>query len=90
MKAKDFFTIPQSTAQKQYEALRAFYIDGRSAPEVADQFGYTLSSFYALNRDFKQRLETPETSEQFFVSPTPGRKPKDTTGKVETLIIKRG
>ena len=55
---------------------------------VADQFGYTLSSFYALNRDFKQRLETQQTSEQFFVSPTVGRKPKEKTGKVETLIIK--
>ena len=88
MKAKDFFPIPQSTAQKQYEALRAFYIDGRSAPEVAEQFGYTLSSFYALNRDFKQRLERQQTSEQFFVSPTVGRKPKDKTGKVETLILK--
>ncbi len=88
MEAIDFFTIPQSTAQKQYEALRAFYIDGRSAAEVAEQFGYTLSSFYALNRDFKQRLKTSQTSEQFFVSPSAGRKPKDTTGQVESLIIK--
>ena len=88
MEAIDFFTIPQSTAQKQYEALRAFYIDGRSAAEVAEQFGYTLSSFYALNRDFKQRLNTSQISEQFFVSPSAGRKPKDTTGQVESLIIK--
>ncbi len=88
MEAIDFLTIPQSTAQKQYEALRAFYIDGRSAAEVAEQFGYTLSSFYALNRDFKQRLNTSQISEQFFVSPSAGRKPKDTTGQVESLIIK--
>ncbi len=55
---------------------------------VAEQFGYTLSSFYALNRDFKQRLKNSESSEQFFVSPTAGRKPKETMGKVESLIIK--
>ena len=88
MEAIDFFTIPQSTAQKQYEALRAFYIDGRSAAEVTEQFGYTLSSFYALNRDFKQRLKNSESSAQFFVSPTAGRKAKDTMGQVESLIIK--
>ena len=80
MEAIDFFTIPQSTAQKQYEALRAFYLDGRSAAEVAEQFGYTISSFYALNRDFKQRLKNSQTSEQFFVSPIAGRKPKDFLG----------
>ena len=73
MEAIDFFTIPQSTAQKQYEALRAFYLEGRSAAEVAEQFGYTISSFYALNRDFKQRLKNSESSEQFFVSPTASR-----------------
>ena len=39
MAAIDFLTSPQSTAQKQYEALRAFYLDGRSAAEVAEQFG---------------------------------------------------
>lgn len=88
MEAIDFFTIPQSTAQKQYEALRAFYLDGRSAAEVAEQFGYTISSFYALNRDFRQRLKNSESSEQFFVSPTAGRKPKDRMGQVESLIIK--
>ena len=88
MEAIDFFTIPQSTAQKQYEALRAFYLDGRSAAQVAEQFGYTISSFYALNRDFKQRLKNSESSAQFFVSPTAGRKAKDTMGQVESLIIK--
>lgn len=89
MEAIDFLTIPQSTAQKQYEALRAFYLDGRSAAQVAEQFGYTISSFYALNRDFKQRLKNSESSAQFFVSPTAGRKAKDTMGQVESLIIKQ-
>ncbi len=87
METIDFFTKPQSTTHRQYEALRAFYVEGQSAAEVAAAFGYTVSSFYSLNRDFKQRLETSEASEQFFANPVKGRKPKDVTGTVEALII---
>ena len=65
MQAIEFFTKPQSIAHKQYEALRAFYVEGRSAAEVAEQFGYTLSSFYSLNRDFKQQLAASQAVEQF-------------------------
>ncbi|MEM7795587.1 MAG: transposase [Cyanobacteria bacterium P01_C01_bin.118] len=87
MKAIDFFTKPQATAHRQYEALRAFYVEDQSAAEVAEEFGYTVSSFYSLNRDFKQRLETSEATEQFFANPLKGRKPKDITSAVEDLII---
>ena len=88
MQAIEFFTKPQSVAHKQYEALRAFYVEGQSAAEVAEQFGYTLSSFYSLNRDFKQQLAASQAVEQFFVSSLKGRKPKETMGKVEGVIIK--
>ncbi len=87
MEAIDFFTKPQTTAHRQYEALRAFYVEGQSASEVAEAFGYTVSSFYSLNRDFKQRLGTSDANEPFFANPLKGRKPKDVTGTVEELII---
>ena len=87
MQASEFFQVPQTAAQKQYEALRAFHVEGRPAAEVAQTFGYTLSAFYALNRDFKQRLQAPEPAEQFFVAPAKGRKPKDPSGTVEQLVI---
>jgi len=50
---KDFFINPTSIKQKQYEALRAFYVDDQPAEQVAKKINYTLSSFYSLTRDFK-------------------------------------
>ena len=48
-----YFAHPQSPGQRQYEALRAFYIDGLPARVVADHFGYTVASFNALRQIFK-------------------------------------
>ena len=73
MQATEFFQHPQSAAHKQYEALRAFYVERKSATEVAQQFGYTLSAFYSLSRDFKQQLKDGQPSQQFFITPRRGR-----------------
>lgn len=87
MDIKKFFTEPQSTAQKQYEALRAFYTQECSGRETASKYGYTLSSFYSLARDFKKNLAEGSAASQFFASGTAGRKPKDTSGETNRLII---
>ena len=50
MDPKTFFTSPQNTVQKQYEALRAFYTGQCSAKEAAKRFDYTINSFYS-NRE---------------------------------------
>ena len=34
MEAKDFFLNPKSISQKQYEALRAYYVENKSAKTV--------------------------------------------------------
>lgn len=87
MQASDFFKYPKATTHKHYEALRAFHLEGRPAAQVAQRFGYTLSSFYSLNRDFKQQLQQPEPGQGFFVTVPQGRRPKDETGTIEHLII---
>lgn len=87
MQASEFFRVPQTTAQKQYEALRAFHVEGRPATEVAEKFEYTLSAFYALNRDFKRYLDEPNPAHQFFVVADKGRKPKDPGGTLEQLMV---
>ena len=48
-----YFAHPQSPGQKQYEALRAFYVDNLPARIVAEKFGYTVASFNALRQKFK-------------------------------------
>lgn len=38
---------------RRYEALRACFVDGLSAEQVARKFGYSIHTVYALRRDFK-------------------------------------
>jgi hypothetical protein len=61
-----FFTTPTAAAQRQYEALRAYFVEDASAAEVAQRFGYAASTVVAMVRDF-----TPET-DAFFVDRRPG------------------
>ena len=70
-----YFAHPQSPGQRQYEALRSFYMDKVAAWIVADQFGYTLASFNALRQKFK----TGKLSFQFTDRPGPrgSRIPKE-------------
>jgi hypothetical protein len=53
-----FFLEPISPAQRQYEALRAYFIDGVSTQEAAQRFGYTPGSFRVLCHHF--RREKPD------------------------------
>ena len=70
-----YFAHPQTPGQKQYEALRAFYVEKLPARVVADQFGYTVASFNAL----KQKFKTGKISFQFTNKPGPrgSRVPKE-------------
>jgi transposase len=87
MEPTTFFTNPPNTAQKQYEALRSFYLEKCSGEEVAKRFGYTLSSFYSLTRDFKKILLQDKPAQFFFTPRTTGRKPMAETDKINQLIV---
>lgn len=87
MEPSAFFANPQNAVQKQYEALRAFYVEKCSGEEVAKRFGYTLTSFYSLTRDFKKNLSHDKPAQYFFASKLTGRKPKDETGKINQFIV---
>ena len=43
-----FFTEPGTARQRQYEALRAFYVDQRPSAECARSFGYSPGAFRVL------------------------------------------
>lgn len=51
--ARRFFLQPQTTAQRQYEALRAVIVEDLPQKEVAQRFGYTHDSLRQLLRDFR-------------------------------------
>jgi hypothetical protein len=68
------FLSPQNSTHRQYEALRAYFVERLSGPEVAQRFDYTPGSFHQLVHTFRQ-----QPSRQFFVEPTPpGAKLLDT------------
>ncbi len=54
MDLADVFLSPQNTAHRQYEALRAYFVEQLPAAEVARRFGYTLGSFYQLAHRFRK------------------------------------
>jgi hypothetical protein len=62
---------PSSSNHRQYEALRAFFVEGLPSAQAAARFGYTPGSFRVLVHQFRNRPDR-----DFFV-PTPhqGRPP---------------
>lgn len=64
--AGDFFASPEGAAQRRYEALRAYFVEGVSAAEAGARFGYTESTVAAMVRDFRAG------DREFFVERRPG------------------
>jgi len=50
-----FFLHPKSARQRQYDALRDYYLNDLSQKEASEKYGYSLSTFQTLVRDFKNR-----------------------------------
>ncbi|MGW9032589.1 hypothetical protein ACWGQ5_53345 [Streptomyces sp. NPDC055722] len=44
----EYFLQPGGSAQRRYEALRAYFVEGASAAEVADRFGYSTTSVHQI------------------------------------------
>jgi transposase len=73
---------PASAKQRQYEALRAFFVEGRPSREVARDFGYSTGSFQVLCHHFRR-----ETDPVFFVSPRPGPRDQPKKSAARDLIV---
>ena len=73
--AVNYFLNPENKLQNKYCALRAFFIDGMSAKEAGENFGYTKSTMYSFIRDFKKDLVNNPGADPFFVSINLGRRP---------------
>ena len=78
-----FFLEPRLPKHRQYEALRAYLVEGRPAKEVARAFGYSLNSFHVLCHHFRR-----ETHPTFFLSPKHGPQSQPKKSASRDLIIK--
>jgi len=77
-----FFLTPASAKQRQYEALRAYFVEGRPSSEVARDFGYSTGSFQVLCHHFRR-----QTDPVFFVSPRPGPRDQPKKSAARDLIV---
>ena len=57
------FLQPRNPIHRQYEALRAFFVEGLSSAQVAERFGYTPGSFRVLCHELHQNPDL-----EFFLS----------------------
>jgi transposase len=88
MNGLSYFSSPVSVSQKQYEALRMYYVENRKAKEVAEKFGYSYRAFTSLITDFNARVKQDEFKEPFFVERKAGRPPKANQNEIKEIIIK--
>jgi hypothetical protein len=61
------FLTPANATHRQYEALRAFFVDHLPAREAAKRFGYSYGSFRVLCSEFRQNPQR-----EFFHTPAKG------------------
>jgi hypothetical protein len=83
------FLEPTNATHRQYEALRAYFIDGTPSQEVAARFGYTPGSFRVLCHHFRadptRQFFLPERSPQATMLERPPTKSKRLADKVVAL-----
>ncbi len=88
MKPENYFTNPHTIAQKQYEALRAFFIDKCSAQQAALKFGYTKRAFNSIVSDFRKKLAVGvKQNDPYFLVRRKGPKRKPDSSELADLII---
>jgi transposase len=77
-----FFLEPANSTHRQYEALRAYYVEGLSSAEAAKRFGYTPGSFRVLCHEFSRNSQR-----EFFRPPAKGPQASPKVDKVRAAVI---
>jgi transposase len=85
-KMAGFFLQPSNATHRQYEALRAYFVEGLSSKEAARRFGYTEGSFRVLAHAFRKNPHRP-----FFLPPAKGpqRAPKKDRVREEVIALRK-
>ena len=76
------FLEPRNTTHRQYEALRAYFVEDLPSVEVARRFGYSPGSFRVLAHEFRQHPDRP-----FFLLPQKGPQASPKADRVRDKVI---
>jgi hypothetical protein len=79
-----FFVAPEKPLHRQYEALRAFFVEGAPSHEVAQRFDYSPGAFRVLCHEFRH---DPEKRNSFFQDVRHGPQAAPVRDRVRTLAI---
>ena len=81
-----FFAEPATPRQRQYEALRAFYLEGLTSAQAAERFGYSPGAFRVLCHAFR-RGDLPD----FFAATRPGprNQPKKSAAQEQIVALRK-
>lgn len=85
MDIRTFFTTQPDPYQKQYEALRAHYVDGLTLKEVNQAFGFSVS--YLKKLRFESAQAVKEGRNPFFIQRKPGPKGRSTNDDLTHNVI---
>lgn len=89
MQPIDFFYSPQTIAQKQYEALRMFFVEKRMVSEIAPKFGYTYRGLTTIISNFRKELKTGNSKELYFKELKHGRKAVEQESKEVIISLRK-
>ncbi len=76
------FLEPSNSTHRQYEALRAFFVEGLPSAEAAARFGYTPGSFRVLVHQFRN-----QPGRQFFLSPAREVRPPGKQKRLRDQVV---
>ena len=76
------FLAPSNSTHRQYEALRAYFVDKLPSAAVARRFGYTPGSFRVLCCDFRKNPSRP-----FFLAPSKGPSTTPKTNRARPRVV---
>jgi hypothetical protein len=81
-----FFLQPANSTHRQYEALRAFFVENAPSGEAAARFGYSPGSFRVLCHQFRVN-----PNRQFFLPPRKGPKaaPKKDAFREKIIALRK-
>jgi len=81
-----FFLEPEQPKQRQYEALRAYFVENLPAKDVAASFGYTPGAFHVLSHKFRKDPER-----KYFVETKRGPKysPKRDRSRERVITLRK-
>ena len=82
--ATQFFAAPDSPLHRQYEALRAYFIEQLPSAEVARRFGYSPGSFRVLCHQFRHDADYRD---RFVQAPRCGPQLAPARDQVRELVV---